>query len=157
MKTIFISLLLLVLAGCGNQSEKTSSANNQTTPADSKPVVDNPEEVSVKSEKDVQNTEPGKKGKQKIIKDQKGNPIYPAATDDAVTPNEKKGASNETGNGIDADGKALNTNFKDEASTDDNTIIYVGIFAQWNYDNGDHYDGSYDTTHRLFILSSLND
>lgn len=37
-----------------------------------------------------------------------------------------------------------------------NEIIFIGISARWNYQPGEQYDGSYDTTNSLFVLCSTN-
>jgi len=42
--------------------------------------------------------------------------------------------------------------------TDDGqeSIVFVGVFARWNKGNGIKFDGTYDTTHNLFVLCSSN-
>jgi hypothetical protein len=160
MKTIFISLLLLVLAGCSNQKEKTTATGDQTTQAESTKNTSESSQATADSKEEVKKLKPGKKGKQAIIKDQNGNPIYPVATDNnAETSSPNKKANQKQADPEVAD-KGLRANFKDDASSltdgSEKTIIYVGVFAQWNYDNGELYDGSYDTAHKLFVLCNSN-
>ena len=35
-------------------------------------------------------------------------------------------------------------------------IIFIGSFAQWRNRSGEQFDGSYDTTHNLFVICSTN-
>lgn len=56
--------------------------------------------------------------------------------------------------------KSLSTGVGETTGTlvDDgrNEIVFIGIFARWNYQAGEQYDGSYDTTNSLFVLCSTN-
>ena len=36
------------------------------------------------------------------------------------------------------------------------TLLWVGIFARWIYNDLEHYDGSYDTTSKIFVMCSNN-
>ena len=43
---------------------------------------------------------------------------------------------------------------EDPANTD--TVVWVGIFARWMFNERENYDGSYDTVSKIFVMCSNN-
>jgi hypothetical protein len=40
------------------------------------------------------------------------------------------------------------------AAQKSDTVLWLGIFARWNYGPGEAYDGNYDTTNNIFVMCS---
>ncbi|MDP4260985.1 MAG: hypothetical protein Q8941_00525 [Bacteroidota bacterium] len=128
MKNLYILVLILAFAGCSNDNKKPDGGGStETTPDKKNPVSTSKDPTGKQAEPESGKTD---------SKTEPGNETAPKLTGESTgttTGDEKNGLASDPG--ID-------------------TIVYVGVFARWNYAPGEQYDGSYDSTHSLFVLCS---
>ena len=184
MKNLIIALVVVLLTACGSDHKtpgapgnNTDSVTPQTTirqPA--RPTSSDLRQAVAKNEDSKAGTgDPGSIEGKAGDKDQtQGTPDAPAVQSaDAsqkqqgeVPLNQQANAPKTTNPATSNAGSNANVNTISLSSSADNTvtgnyedngnaIIYVGVFAKWNSD-GSQFDGSYDSTHSLFVLCGSN-
>ncbi|MEP7373964.1 MAG: hypothetical protein ABI675_11280 [Chitinophagaceae bacterium] len=160
MKNIFNLILILLLASCNNESKNSPVVDGQMTgKADEKNVTDS----------GVLTKDPGtRRTNEKEVKaagtdnppeafDANKNAVNPdAAADNPAVAN--LNTTDPEHKNTEPAVNPISPGDNPESLTDggDKTVVYVGVFARWNFRAGEQYDGSYDTTHSLFVFCSSN-
>ncbi len=170
MKNYFIALLAVMLFGCGSSPKTPSAAgDNAANNIDTVTAHTTPGQIATSADSGVQQA--SFKKDSKTVAGHSGNagttPTGKSETNStAVTPASEltdagtttkpvtSAKTNDDGNEISLSPSPDNT-VTGSYFDDGNTIIYVGVFAKWNND-GSQFDGSYDSTHSLFVLCGSN-
>ncbi len=157
MKPLCIALILLVLAGCGNNSnDKAGNGTKTAVPGESSDAGN-----ASGTDKDLKKKPGGatgvdankKPGEKNTEEKNGGNSAKPDDNNQQNTtiPNDGKNS--------DPPKKTTDNNGPGGQKLTDNgngDVIFVGVFARWDYTNQEHFDGSYDTLHNLFLLCGGN-
>lgn len=140
MKNTLTLLIFLVLSGCKSQNKTSASTDSQAAAPDSTKVV--------------RDTKSGRSNTPNEFKDE--NAVVPLDINKTNPANIDSDNGNNNTPPADASGSADNPLADALTDNGEGAIIFVGIFARWNYQAGEQYDGSYDTTHNLFVLCASN-
>jgi hypothetical protein len=155
MKKIILFALIVLLAGCNNTGKQTTTAGEQKTEAGGS--TNGTEKKLPGSSTDGADSIIAAKTSSNGPHDNLLNP------DDSKTGATAVAAGNQPSEG-NAGGTvtpATSEGFTGDNSTPDTpgdgkTIVFVGIFAQWKTNAGELFDGSYDTTHHLFVFCATD-
>jgi hypothetical protein len=152
-KTILFGWIVLLVA-CNNTGKQTTSSEQKTEAAGS---TDGAEKKLPVSTTDGADTKVVAKSSSTGLHDNLLNPED--SKTGATTVEEGNGASegNSGGTVTPATGAGFTGDNNGPVTPGDGkTIVFVGIFAQWKTNAGELFDGSYDTTHHLFVFCSTD-
>ena len=164
MKKICFFMLMLQLTACSNESKNQEAANSQPAKTD---IAKNDKDAAATA------TVPG------ITKTNEAGKVDPdhPLVEEQMKPTDNTGTSTGTPNNNTNNDPAAKTasqggpsdaagSGQEKSSTTgtgsslvgkgNDEIIFIGSFAQWRNRNGEQFDGSYDTTHNLFVICSTN-
>ncbi len=153
MKPLCIALVLLVLAGCGNNNnDKTGNDTKTTVPGDGNNAGNVPgndkdlkKEAGGSGSGDATNKTSGKSTEENNPNTSGNNPNNTGSNDNSNKPGTLTTTTDNNGPG----GQKLTDNGNGD-------VVFVGVFARWDYTSQEHFDGSYDTLHNLFLLCGSN-
>ena len=179
MKKITVIFSLLIFIGCNNNSKPQESTTQEKTNSDQNELINDKNKVTSTTKDGLNKFRTGKDDSNKNQKagtqpHQGGQEPSKASSNNTAGPSDnhssqgtsagnsgsdgtKKKTQDEKTGDIPTTASGLNTGTKSGGLTDDNggkPIVFIGVFAQWKDESGAQYDGSYDTTHNLFVFCS---
>ncbi|MEO8763610.1 MAG: hypothetical protein ABI416_04950 [Ginsengibacter sp.] len=170
MKNISILLLVMILSGCGSQNTSPEPAGSQNRNRENGTVTDTSPGSNEVAKGSQASSNAGKTQARDGVVNENNDVISDPA--DKSKNNDRRGATENNPLPVDVDTKSsvksddrptgISLSSKGNPAAagylDDGgkTIIYVGVFATWKPGDGDQFDGSYDSTHSLFVLCGSN-
>ncbi|MDN3654281.1 hypothetical protein QWZ08_01510 [Ferruginibacter paludis] len=154
MKKTILFVLIVLLAACNNTGKQTNAAGEQK--AEAAGSTDGTEKKLPGESTDGGDTRVVAKSGSTGLHDNLLNPDDSKTGATAVVTGNDAREGNSGGTVTPTTGTGFASNNNPITPGDGKTIVFVGIFAQWKTNAGEVFDGSYDTTHHLFVFCATD-